>query len=109
MTSRKTLERWETKVGNCEVTPEALWSIAKSLMKREGQNAPIAVHDPLRITYHPNELINVIADCLEKQFASYDLCDQNHDRTMETSVQTLLASVNGTTLGKVRTCDVRVN
>jgi hypothetical protein len=30
------LERWETKVGNCEVTPQALWPIAKSVMKKDG-------------------------------------------------------------------------
>jgi hypothetical protein len=60
MTCRKALER-ETKVGNCEVTPQTLWPIAKSLMKRDGPKAPVAVHGRLGITYHPNEKAEVIA------------------------------------------------
>jgi hypothetical protein len=55
MTRKKALQLWETKAGNCEVTPQALWPIAKSFMKRDGPKAPIAVHDPLRITQHPKE------------------------------------------------------
>jgi hypothetical protein len=31
---RKALELWEAKVRNCEVTPHALWPIAKSLRER---------------------------------------------------------------------------
>jgi hypothetical protein len=50
MTRRKVLERWETKLGNCEVTPQAMWPIAKSLMKRGGPKALTAVHGPLGIT-----------------------------------------------------------
>jgi hypothetical protein len=41
MTRRKALERWESNVGNCEVTPQALWHIAKSLVKRVGPKAPL--------------------------------------------------------------------
>jgi hypothetical protein len=33
------LERWETKIGNTEVTPKAIWPIAKSLLKRDGPRA----------------------------------------------------------------------
>jgi hypothetical protein len=44
MTRRKGL------VGNCEVTPQALCPIAKSLMKRDGPKAPTALHGPLGIT-----------------------------------------------------------
>jgi hypothetical protein len=51
MTHRKALEWWEIKVGNCEVTPQALWSIAKLLMEKDGPKAPTAVHGPLEITY----------------------------------------------------------
>jgi hypothetical protein len=29
MTRREAFERWEAKVGNCEVTSQALWPIAK--------------------------------------------------------------------------------
>jgi hypothetical protein len=81
MTHRKVLERWETKVGNCEVTPQALWSIVKSLIKTD---APTAVHGPLGITYHPNHKANTIADCLENHLTSYDLCDENYERRVET-------------------------
>jgi hypothetical protein len=62
MTHRKALEQQETKVRNCEVTPQALWPIAKLFMKRDGPKAPTAVHGPLGITYHPNEEAKVIAD-----------------------------------------------
>jgi hypothetical protein len=92
MTHRKALERWETKVWNCEVTPQALWPIAKSLIKAwtKGTNGPLG------ITYQPNEKANVIAEYLENQFTSHDLCDENHARQVETTVKTLLASVSGT-------------
>jgi hypothetical protein len=96
MTRRKAFERWETKVGNCEVTPQALWPIPKSLMKRDGPKAPTAVYDPLGAIYHPNEKANAIAHCLENQFTSHDLCDENHERRVETRVQVLLASIADT-------------
>jgi hypothetical protein len=44
MTRRKALEQWETKAGNCGVTPQAVWPLAKSLMKRDGPKAPTAIH-----------------------------------------------------------------
>jgi hypothetical protein len=79
MTRRKTLELWETKAGNFEVTPQALRPIAKSLMKRDGPKAATAVHGPLGITYQPNERPNATVDCLETQFKSHDPCDDNHE------------------------------
>jgi hypothetical protein len=106
MTHRKALERWETKVGNCEVTLQALWPIVKSLMERVGPKAPTTIHGPLGITYQPNEKVNVIADCLENQFTSHDPCDENHVQQVETRVRVLLASVSGTPLAKVRPCDI---
>jgi hypothetical protein len=36
MTRKKALERWETKIGNAEVTSQAIWPIAKSLLTRDG-------------------------------------------------------------------------
>jgi hypothetical protein len=106
MTRRNVVERWKTKVGNCEVTPLVLWPIAKSLIERDERNAPTAVHDSLGIIYHRNEKADVIADCLENQFTSHDLCDENRERRVETRVQALIASVEGTPMGKVRPCDV---
>jgi hypothetical protein len=39
------LERWETKLVICEVTPKAIWPIAKSLTKKKGgPKAPFAIH-----------------------------------------------------------------
>jgi hypothetical protein len=67
---------------------------------------PAAVHKPLGITHHLNEQANVTADCLENQFTSHDLCDENHEQQVETTVQALLASVDGNPLGKVRPCDI---
>jgi hypothetical protein len=49
------------KVGNCEITPQALWSIAKSLVKSDGSNAQTVVHRPLGIPYHQNEKASAIA------------------------------------------------
>jgi hypothetical protein len=106
MTGRKPLECWEIKVGKCEVTPQALWHIVKSLMIRDGPNAPDPVHNTLGITYHPKEKANATADCLENQFTSHDLCDENHEQWVETTVKALLASVDATLLGKVRPCDI---
>jgi hypothetical protein len=64
----KALERWETKVENCEDTPQALWPIAKSLMKRDSPKAPTTVHGPLGISL--KQEANAISDCLEKHFTS---------------------------------------
>jgi hypothetical protein len=55
MTHRKAIKWWETKGGNCEVTPQALWPIAKSLVERDVPKVPAAVHGPVGITYHPKE------------------------------------------------------
>jgi hypothetical protein len=71
MIRREALKRLGTKQRNCEVTPQALRPIAKSLMKRDGQKAPTAVHGPIGTTYHPDEKINAFADCLENQLTSH--------------------------------------
>jgi hypothetical protein len=41
-------------------------------------------------------------DCLENQFTSYDLCEENHERRVEARVQALLAPVDDTPLKNVR-------
>jgi hypothetical protein len=78
MTHSKALELWETKIGNYE----APCPTAKSLMKRDGPKT----RGPLGITYHSNEKANVIAHCLENQFTSHDLSDENYERRVETRV-----------------------
>jgi hypothetical protein len=80
MTQKKALEQWETKIANCEVTPQGIWPIAKSLIKRGEPRAPTASHDPLGLQFLPLEKANAIADCLENQFTPHDLCDENHER-----------------------------
>jgi hypothetical protein len=47
MTRIKALERWETKLANTEVTPQATWLIAKSLTNRDGPRTPTAFDDRL--------------------------------------------------------------
>jgi hypothetical protein len=79
MICRQALDRWETKIGNCEGTPQAIWPIVKSLMKRHRQKAPTAIHGPSGLKYHPLEKANKTADCLENQFTPHDLCDDNHE------------------------------
>jgi hypothetical protein len=68
MTRKKALERWETKIGNTEFTPQAIWPIAKSLLKRDRPRAPTAIHGPSGLKFHPSEKANAIADCLENRF-----------------------------------------
>jgi hypothetical protein len=58
---------------NCEDTPQALWPIAKSLVRGDGPKTPTAVHGPLEIIYNPDEEANLIADYLENQFTPHDL------------------------------------
>jgi hypothetical protein len=55
MTREKALERWETKIGNAEVTPQATWPIAKSLLKRDGPRVRTAIHGALGLKFHPYE------------------------------------------------------
>jgi hypothetical protein len=50
---KRALEQWETKIENCEVTPQAIWPIAKSLKKRGGPKAT-EIHGPLGPVVYPN-------------------------------------------------------
>jgi hypothetical protein len=58
MTRRKALEQRETKIENYEVTPQAIWPTAKSLMTRDGPKAPAANHGPSDLQYDPLEKVN---------------------------------------------------
>jgi hypothetical protein len=93
MTRKIVLERWETKIGNTEVTPQAIWPIAKSLLKRDGPRAPAAIHSPSGLKFHPSEKAKAIADCLETQFTPHELCNENHVRRVEARVQALMEDV----------------
>jgi hypothetical protein len=94
MTRKKALQRWETKISNAEVTRQAIWPIAKSLLKRDGPRAPTAIHGTSGLKFIPSEKAKAIADCLEIQFTPHELCDENHERRVEAKVQALLETVD---------------
>jgi hypothetical protein len=48
----------------------------------------------------------VIAECFENWFTSHDLCDENHERQVENTVQALLASVDDAPFKVVRPCEL---
>jgi hypothetical protein len=75
-------------------TPQAIWLIAKSLLKRDGPKIPIAIHGASGLTFLPSEKVNAIADCLEIQFTLHDLCDENHERRVKAEIKALLENVD---------------
>jgi hypothetical protein len=68
--SRRALERWEMKIGNCDVILYVIRPIALSLKRRDGPKSPSAIYspsDPLqkdktiavwKITSHPTTTTN---------------------------------------------------
>jgi hypothetical protein len=78
MTRKKALERWETKIGNTGVTPQAIWPIAKPLLKRDEPRAQTSIHGPSGLIFRPSKKGNAIADFLENQFTRHDLCEKYH-------------------------------
>jgi hypothetical protein len=53
MAPKRLLERWETKLANYKVKPQAMWPIAKSVTKGSGPKGPSANHSSLdRILIH---------------------------------------------------------
>jgi hypothetical protein len=75
------------KLANTELTPQAIWPIAKSITNRDGPRAPTTVHGLLGLKYHPVDKVNAIADCLENQFTPHDLCQENHEQWVKARVQ----------------------
>jgi hypothetical protein len=102
MTRKKALERWETKIGDTEVTPKAICPIAKSLLNRDGPRAPNAIHSPPGLKFHPSEKANAIPDSLESQFTPHEPCDENHERRVEARVQALLEDVDNSPPQRMR-------
>jgi hypothetical protein len=94
MTRKKALERWETKLANTELTPQAIWPTSKFLTNRDGPRAPTAIHGLLGQKYHPVDKANAITDCLENQFTPHGLCEENHERRVEATVQALLEAAD---------------
>jgi hypothetical protein len=107
MTRKKALEQWETKLANTELTPPAIWPIAKSLTNRDGPRVPTAIHRPLGENYHPVDKANTIADCLENQYKPHNLCKENHERHVEARVQALLEAVDSNLPERIRPCDLQ--
>jgi hypothetical protein len=107
MIRKKALEQWETAVTNTELTPPAIWPIAKSLTNRDGPRVPTAIHGLLELKYHPVDKANEIADCLENQFTPHDLCDQNHERRVEARVKALLEAADNDPHERIRPCDLQ--
>jgi hypothetical protein len=58
MVRKRALERWETKLTNCEVASQAIWSIAKSLSKKGGPKAPSEIHGLLGPIFYPVDKVN---------------------------------------------------
>jgi hypothetical protein len=86
------------KLETCEVTPKAMWLIAKSLTKRSGPKAPSAFYGPLGPIFYPIDKANIIADSLENQFIAHDLRDCDHRLHVEAQVQPFVHY--GKTIGK---------
>jgi hypothetical protein len=106
MARKKALERWETIIGNCEVTSQGTWPIAKSLLKRDGPRERTAIHGPLGLKFLPLEKANVIAGCLENQFTPHELCDENHEWRVKARVQVLMEAVDNNPPERIRSCDL---
>jgi hypothetical protein len=104
---KKALERWGTKIGNTEVTPQAIWPIAKSVLTRDGPRAPTAIHGASGLKFLPSEEANAIADSLEIKFTPHELYVENHERWVEAEVQALLETVDKKPPQRKRPCDVQ--
>jgi hypothetical protein len=74
MDGKRTLERWETKLVNCEDTREVIWPIAKSLSKRREPKAPSAIHRPLCSIFYPIDKANTTAHWL-KTSSKHTTCE----------------------------------
>jgi hypothetical protein len=95
------------KKSSAEVTPQAIWPIAKSLLNRDVPRAPTAIHVASGLKFHPSDKANATADCLEIQFSPHDLCDDNHERRVEARIQALLETVDNNPRYRIRPCDLQ--
>jgi hypothetical protein len=95
-------------IENCEVTPQAIWPIPKSLTKRGEPNAPAAIHGSLGPVFYPNEKANVntSTNYLENLFTPHKVCDTDHERRVEARVQALLTAVDENPPANFRPHDV---
>jgi hypothetical protein len=83
-----------------------VWTIVKSLSKRGGQKAPVAIHGPLGPIFYPIDKANIIADSIENQFLcmTYVIC--HHRGHVEAEVEALMTTVDEDILVNFRPCGV---
>jgi hypothetical protein len=79
MVKKKALKRWETKLGNPKVIPQALWPTGNCSWKGADQRH----HDK----------VNIIANCLGNQNTAHVLCYSDRRPHVEAKVEALLAIV----------------
>jgi hypothetical protein len=94
MTRRKAIEQCETKIGNYEVTPQAVWPIAISHLKGGGPRASTVILGPLGLKCHLLEKANKVADCVQNHFMPHDLCDETHEEWVEVRAESVLETVD---------------
>jgi hypothetical protein len=91
---------------NTPVAPQAIWPIAKSLIKRNRPKAPSAIHSPSGPIFYPIDKAYITAVCLENQFTVQDFCDCDCRWHVEAKVEALLATINEDTPVNFWPCDV---
>jgi hypothetical protein len=62
MTGKKALELLERNVSNCEFTPQIIRTVAKSLAKRGGPEAPSVIQGLLGHNFEPVYKAKAVAD-----------------------------------------------
>jgi hypothetical protein len=65
MAKKRAIERWETKLANCEVTPKTIWPVAKSLTNKNGPKALFATRGPLSTKFYPIDKVKIRAEYLK--------------------------------------------
>jgi hypothetical protein len=81
--------------------------MAKILLNRDAPKAPTVVHGFTGLKFFPTEKANAIADCLENRFTHRDLCDENHERRVETIVQDILETEDIDLPEKIKPCNLQ--
>jgi hypothetical protein len=76
-------------------------------MRRDTPEAPTAIHSPSGLKSLPLEEVNVRADCLENQFSTQDLCEENHERLVVAHIQALFEAVDNNSPERARPCNVQ--
>jgi hypothetical protein len=88
------------------ITPHAIRLLVKFLKRGNKSKAPSAIPSPTGLKFLPFEKANVIADCLENQLSSHDLCDERHEQLVVTRTQALFEAVDKDSPKRVRHYDV---